>query len=458
MATTSEFQLYSFLWIIVCSLCFFIFRRNREYASGLILMFLVFYLGDYGLQGFLHAIPLERAQITSVDSTEIILLGFRHSTIALVSFFIGAVFVSPMTRTIVQGITLRNITAKLDDEYKGYLHEKVDPTSLSFVYVFIGILVYFVISPLFRSVPTLNTAIGALYNFLPIGLIIGLSNRATSVRSKILVFLYIILIVAWPMISVIRDGFLGFGLTPVLIVGIFFVTRSRNLLFTILFSSLMGYIVFSLAISYFSNRANIRNVVWSNSGLDQNIQAFNDQIIGDFKLFNILDVNQLRLIDGRLTLNYYTGLSIIRIESGNVELVYGQSFADALVAIVPRALWPEKPTIAGGSDRISYFTGLYFAGGSSFAIGIVMEMYVNFGLTGTIIGFLILGILLELLSDLAENALRYQRYSLFSLIMISGLSFTLVGNDFSFILANSISSLITVWFVNSVFIALKNKL
>jgi hypothetical protein len=65
-------------------------------------------------------------------------------------------------------------------------------------------------------------------------------------------------------------------------------------------------------------------------------------------------------------------------------------------AVVPRILDPDKP-LAGGFDNFPRFTGWTLVGGTSMNLGMIGELYANFGATGSIVGCFAYGLLLSLL-------------------------------------------------------------
>ena len=79
-------------------------------------------------------------------------------------------------------------------------------------------------------------------------------------------------------------------------------------------------------------------------------------------------------------------------EDGWAAFAYGATVPPW--ALIPRAVWPDKPDVAGSGDIVSEFTGIRFAEGTSVGVGQVMEFYVNFGIPGVLIGFFGLGYLL----------------------------------------------------------------
>ena len=101
----------------------------------------------------------------------------------------------------------------------------------------------------------------------------------------------------------------------------------------------------------------------------------------------------------------------------------------ALLAFVPRAIWPEKPVFAGSGDLVSKYTGMQFSEGTSVGIGQVMEFYINFGTAGVIVGFLIMGIIVTFIDITAGQRLWHDDWQIFALWYLTGISFLQVGGS-----------------------------
>src|SRR5690606_33695493 len=84
---------------------------------------------------------------------------------------------------------------------------------------------------------------------------------------------------------------------------------------------------------------------------------------------------------------------------------------DALLSLVPRALWPDKTVFGGSPEVVGNMTGLELSTTTSFGVGNVMEFYINFGIPGLIGGFLILGWVLGRLDHLAALAEAKRDYA-----------------------------------------------
>ena len=105
----------------------------------------------------------------------------------------------------------------------------------------------------------------------------------------------------------------------------------------------------------------------------------------------------------RLNQNFLVGMGVMRHRQGSVELWYGATIP--IWALVPRAIWPDKPAVGGSGDLVAEFTGISFAEGTSVGVGQVLEFYMNFGMTGVVAGFAILGFILMRLDQGITRAL-----------------------------------------------------
>jgi hypothetical protein len=144
-------------------------------------------------------------------------------------------------------------------------------------------------------------------------------------------------------------------------------------------------------LSYFQHRPEIRAAVWGGQDTDARIDA-TMAAIKDVKMISADDPAQMYAFDQRLNQNFFVGLAAARIDAGDVSYLYGRSVWEGLQALVPRALWPEKPVVAGSPKIVSEMTGLILSEETSFGVGNVMEFQINFGMIGVIIGFLLLGL------------------------------------------------------------------
>jgi hypothetical protein len=76
--------------------------------------------------------------------------------------------------------------------------------------------------------------------------------------------------------------------------------------------------------------------------------------------------------------------------SGEDEFAYGETLLDGLYAVVPRAIWEDKPIVAGYSDFVSTFTGVVRDDTTAVGVPVQFELYANGGPPAVIAGIFIL--------------------------------------------------------------------
>jgi len=114
-------------------------------------------------------------------------------------------------------------------------------------------------------------------------------------------------------------------------------------------------------------------------------------MFSNFQWFDPTNETQAAALDKRLNQNYFVGLAAERIAQEQVHYLNGRSIWEGFLALVPRALWPDKPVFGGSGTIVADMTGLKLNEETSWGVGNVMEFQINFGTPGVIFGFLILG-------------------------------------------------------------------
>lgn len=409
---------------------------------------MILYLGNYGLQGFIHALPHHAEYFAGTNYSETVFDGFVQSTIGLIALTFGFVVGAPILEQINRRIT-QNTKKSSQKLVPITIRKQVDPMRLALIYIVTGLVSYFILDPTLGSIPTLNTFMQGLYRLFPAGLILGLLFTETSLqRSTYIRPLFITLLLIWPFVDIIRGGFLGFGLFIIIAVLGFLLMRVTNFVRLGIVGVVIGYIILSVMVTYFINRGEIRGAVWGGAEFDARIEVVGSSFLEDFQWFDLENILHLQVIDVRLNLNYFTGLAVQRLNAGLIDYEHGQTIFESFVAVIPRAIWADKPIIAGGSTLVANYTGLNFSSATTFAIGYVMDLYVNYSVFGVIGGFLIIGVLLRLLGSGIETALNQQQYIRFAPLAVVGFGICSVGNDLDFLVGTSVSAFISISFYN----------
>jgi hypothetical protein len=253
-----------------------------------------------------------------------------------------------------------------------------------------------------REIPTLGAMIDRGEAAWMLGIMLGL--RAAVIRRDYKwVVIWLTALAVYPTLMLLLGGFLSYGSTAVVIVlSILAISTKSN--WRVVAGIVAGAVLaFNLFLSYFQNRDDIREAVWGGATIEERIDATMG-IARDLEWFDPSNEVHLFALDQRLNQNYFVGLSAMRIEQGQVDYVYGRSLWEGLMALVPRAVWPDKPVFGGSPAIVSEMTGLTLSDSSSFGVGNVMEFYVNFGFAGVVIGFLVLGLAIGWLDRAAAIA------------------------------------------------------
>ncbi len=103
----------------------------------------------------------------------------------------------------------------------------------------------------------------------------------------------------------------------------------------------------------------------------------------------------------------------------------GETYQDIPAQLVPRILWPGKPSPAQSNSRLAIYLGLVTeqtASSVSIAFGFIAEAYANFGFVGVAVLGLVLGWGYKRMSLLGQNAPQFSALGLF-LILLTAWSF-----------------------------------
>jgi hypothetical protein len=292
--------------------------------------------------------------------------------------------------------------------------------------------------PALNAIPSVGTVISAFWYAAAAGICLYLyayERMEKSVPAHIF-----ILVLAFPLFTVVFLGFLGFGLVFVIALLCFFVSRRYVPLGALLLSPLVVYFGLSFFITYFDKRGAIREAAWADeSQVESAVET--SKIITEFEWFDPVDERHLRHLDMRLNQNFLVGAGVEAIAQGRADYLNGESMALGLVAWIPRAIWINKPTIAGSTDLVARTTGLDFAKDTSVGIGNVLEYYANFGTYGFAMGAFALGLALRFADRKAAVLLSEAKLFSWLTWYLMGYSLTNAGGQFS----EAIGQIAAVW-------------
>jgi hypothetical protein len=255
-----------------------------------------------------------------------------------------------------------------------------------------------------------------------------------------------------PLLTVVSQGYLGYGFGALLAVLTFVQTfrtwpRGRLLALGILFA----YLGLSFYGSYMRDRSQIREVVWGGDSFPERIEQLY-LTVSQLEWFDPYDNKHLQWIDDRLNQNELVGTAVDYLDSGREDFANGETLWQAAIAMVPRIVWSSKPTVAGSMDLVSRYTGLEFAEGTSVGVGQVLEFYINFGTNGVVLGALGFGVLLAIVDSVARRRLVSGDWQGFALWYMPGLSLLQAGWSLVDITSSAGAAVVNVLLVNHVLV------
>jgi hypothetical protein len=257
------------------------------------------------------------------------------------------------------------------------------------------------LSPL-HYIPSLGAAVDKGGAIWILGVILGL-REALHRRSLWWTGIWLGAVLVYPVGMLLLGGFLSYGAAAMIVVGSALTISTRSYWRVAAGLAVATYLALTIFVNYFESRDTIRDEVWGGAPLEERI----DTVLGvasDFHWFDSTNPLDLLALDERLNQNFFVGLAAEQIEAGQVGYLYGRSIWEALQALVPRLIWPDKPVLAGSPEIVSEMTGLQLSPTASFGVGNVMEFQINFGLEGVVGGFLLLGWLIGMLDRKAAAA------------------------------------------------------
>jgi hypothetical protein len=431
-----DFPILIAIWLFVIGVVSFASWKRRDKNIGGILTFVIFLAMIHLLQAIIYTFPWYQPYY---DPT-IVLNGFTQATIAMIAFSIGALGLFP---------ALRHFNSQLQ---RSTLPIRQIPFSgqdkLAYLYILIGIISYFGLGLLLRGIPSAQAFTNALMRLWHVGAIIWLWEIIQHKRPlKSLVPLAAVIII-WPIFTVVRDGFLGFGVVPTIVVGIFAALRVRKVRLLIIPSLVISYVVLSIIAVYFDSRNTVRAIVWAGEYTQSPLQDVYNTLAFNFRWFDATDSTQLDWIDVRLGYNFPLGRVIKRIGERVVPLGNGQTIESAVLMLVPRALWPDKPIVVGGSALYQYYTGIPIQPGTSVGLSPVIELYANYQTPGVILGFILLGVVIAWLDYGAAQALWRGDNLSFALWIVPIFGLILVQDDLLTLVSTAVSGVISILVVN----------
>jgi hypothetical protein len=460
MEDNSRLILYLTVWLIAAGAVFLKQLRKNSIGAGLSLAYLINLWILHWVASTLYLLP-GYAYYDPAD----VLDGLEQSTYAVIAFGVGYVIfgrvlarssknsgqsaignITGATKPPVESVRVGTLQViSIQQSARNQRHPAgetleagkapISDTKLTNMYIGIGLICYLLSMTIFNSLPTITALVVGAANLTVVGLMIK-SWLAWRRGSKMFFRLWMALAAAYPVLTIVTQGFLGFGIFNTILVFTFATGFYRPRWKLAILGLAGAYLGLSIFVTYMRDRGDIRDTVWGGrsygSRMDQLKETFSQA-----EFFNINEDEHLERIDLRLNQNWLVGAAVHHIDSGRVKYAMGETLLQAVISLVPRAIWPGKPVSAGSGDLVTQYTGYYFAEGTSVGVGQVMEFYINFGQAGVIFGFLFIGFIVALIDQRAGECFTKSDWLNFACWYLPGITVTQIGGSLTEVVAGA---------------------
>jgi hypothetical protein len=413
------------LWVIVWSVAVvltLVRHWRTDWGAGLLLTYVISFATLHWLVPLLGLLPWYEGD------TQLTAEGLRLSAIAMLAFWGGSEIV-----TLVRGrrrLTLADIRQP---------QSRLAPALVT-AYLVAGAVLYGGIMPVAGRLPTIAAIVSTGATLMAVGVGMKCWN-AWQERANLRLVLWLASTAAFPLITVVTQGFLGYGFAATLLVAAFVASFHRPHFKEIAIGLLAAYLGLSIYVTYMRDRQDIRAAVWGGASLSDRFDALG-ATVKEFEWFNPYDINHLRRLSLRLDQDHLIGAAVVNLRENFVQFGDGETLWDAALALIPRAVWANKPIVGGSGDIVSRYTGFRFAEGTSVGAGQVLEFYVNFGTAGVVIGFACLGLLVTYIDRVSAAILLQGDTRRFVMWYLPGLSLLQVGGSMAEIVATAGASFV----------------
>jgi hypothetical protein len=338
--------------------------------------------------------------------------GFKMSTIGIVAFALGCFGLAPLL-------------AQRTSEMLSF-RASTNDWQIFRIFLVVGIVSVLLGAIGFGRIPTLSAVLssGQGFVFVALGWAIWQAHLRQN-RKQLLLLLAVT--PAFPVLTIFLQGFLGFGVHYAIIVLCFFVSVYRRPVRVAMLLIPLAYLGLSVFVTYMRDRAELRAAVWGGSKLETRMDQAK-KMVQQFEWFDPWERTHLDRVDLRLNYNWLVGAEMSYLDSTKA-FGRGETLWMSALAMIPRAVWPDKPLKAGSMNFVTRYAGIPVPEGTSVGMGLIFEFYANFGTYGVLFGMLVMGVLLGYADRRAGEELRWGSPVAFARWFLMGTFLLIVGGS-----------------------------
>lgn len=377
---------YLLIWAAIGLMTFLVARSRAWCGAGLVLAFFM----NMALNHWFGALVSFLPWYTPVGGLQVVKDGFEISTLGIVAFAVGCFVIAP------------SLTRGIPEEKETFAPA---PSKWVFrIFLAVGIACYLGMAFGLGAIPSATAVLFAGFNLILVSICIGLwhSHLERKRRQFILLVAATILL---PLFTIVTQGFLGYGVGYVIVIVAFVVASYRLGWRWVPVGLALGFFALSFYVTYMRERDHIRSAVWQGRDYEARWEKV-EGIWQNFEWFDPFNKKHLQRIDWRLNQNWFVGAAVSHLETTR-GFANGETIWMAALALVPRAIWPSKPVVAGSMGLVSVYTGIKLDEETSWGMGLIFEFYINFRRYGVFLGLLLIGVLVGVTDRKAGVALRF---------------------------------------------------
>ncbi|SRR6266436_842466 len=425
MLFDNGFLIWLVMWLVIAAAILCLQTRQSSHRVGLVLAYVFSLWLIHWLAAAMYVLPWY-----SNFNTDDVLAGLQQSTYAVAAFGVGSLLLSPLVRKIFS--------------FPPATLPRTPSLRTTRIYIIAGLVFYLLLGPLLSG-PTITAVVTSGGSLITAGLVLK-SWSAWKSQDRREFSKSLGLSLGLPFLTLITSGFIGYGTSALILVWAAVASFYRPRWKVLLVGVLSCYLGLSIYVTYMRDRTEVREVIWGGESYTNRFQVLY-QTFGEFELFDPYDPSHLDRIDRRLNQSALVGMAIRNMETGHQEFAQGETIVDAAFALVPRAIWRDKPVTGGSGNIVSKYTGIVFAEGTSVGVGPVLEFYINFGTMGVVIGFLIMGAIVGLIDEVAGERMLSGDWQGFIFWFLPGIAFLQVGGQLAEVTSSAAGALILAFLV-----------
>jgi len=378
--------IYVILLFIICTLPLIYIQSYRS-KEALMLMFLAFYFGAFGLNDIYLLISFEPMlrQFSSgfLSQGELLIL------LGAICFIIGYI----------------TVTTFSSEHNKGILTKDWHPKTISILGITFWLIGFYITFSLQFGVTdrysgtSINTDLGGfialLGNFQPLGTLLLIYLYLTT-KNKSTLLILIMTLAADFVLGFIGDSKEIAVRGPLLYIFSYFILRNRIPVSGIIIFAIIAGISFNIFAAY---RLSVHSSHTSRSDAVKNISKELDSINNQKLSLSDRLSNGLQYFSERISLKHNTELIAYRTGK-DIAYLDGYTLSPLLFAFIPRFILPDKQDSGEAGLLFNREFKISASRNTYISFGHLGELYWNYGWTGAVIGMTLIGAIMAMVSSL----------------------------------------------------------